>query len=1180
MSPAKAGTEAIMTVGAAGNQFITSKNKRVSSTVEKVCFRKEVYSPGVLTFQLNVTEINDESKTPAVKETLNFSHCAMMAEYLTGYGVKLRCSSGADGKPTFPCLNYYIYKVNPQFATKAGNPSIRLYITAYSVDHRLTLHKTNRAFTAKKFLSEVVMQDLGEKGVLKDFGVPVNHTTNPKCLQFLKSYKKTVTVKPDKKTTASYTPLTEIIQPYMVQYDESYYNFLARTANRCGEFMYFEDGQLNLGLDQPFYDKPIAIDYDDKTPAEGRKKSRNSTITGISLTRFDQPGQTALEPYYPKTMDNTSPGLTYAATSFVEDAKVGNDEFLNTMEKGQWVSVINDVYKPEGFGKAFTNLVGTGLTGATVVKGLAAWGVSEATNMALATVVVNGLNKKYDKNFWDQYGKDERIITKDAKSYMFTSNAEQWDQGLKDSVFKNVKGFTNELNLAFYHALLVYERKVAEEAITVETGADYDEAVKLGKVVKINGSQYVVTGVTGEYTNVAPRAVEKYAFTAIPVQEFKNLKVSLTCDEAPLQGGAAQEKTETLDSVIAVIPPLYENGHVCHSPMQRAIVANATDPQSFGRVQIRYPWQKADDAASPFIRVAKDCAGKGFGINFKTEAGTEVLVDYEGGNVERPYIVGMLHSFAEKPQYASRSIKSFNGHKIVFDDPVDNFKMFHNMAGTGISLISKTFAANRLLDENVKELSGGIEMSDAYGFYKIAMSTDKREINISSPMGKIDINAFTGITINAPSGDIKICGKNVEIEATNNLNLISGTKIDKDMTGSGGGAFGLAKTISSAVIAGVAGALLPDVKLIRCIVESLLKPCNGTLRIKSYRYLMLEAGTNGLAQIPSSAYKPDKKPVPKSYRDQIIAFKAYNELSADEQTKFAGFVNITAEHKDEAEVLIHAYNQVIEAKTTLKNVLEANLPGVKGNTTEARLEKKDNILNDFIHNVENINNYLVDDNTQDKQLILATYEEKINIKQNFEDFIKSDVDNPKFDGNITVWGVICKGNNDWERFEKKIEIKNLDYDTYFKDAARLYFCKKFVNFLNGPLNARPKIVKPKDAETADSFIQKLELRGEAIDGIDMLKIFGKFAADNIADGSSFGGWIRDCVYDSPFSSPWDSTSHAKGQILFSDSNTEAGRTIPLKKILDGDASFVGDPLSSINTLPRLRHKMFTIISNI
>ena len=54
------------------------------------------------------------------------------------------------------------------------------------------------------------------------------------------------------------------------------------------------------------------------------------------------------------------------------------------------------------------------------------------------------------------------------------------------------------------------------------------------------------------------------------------------------------------------------------------------------------------------------------------------------------------------------------------------------------------------------------------------MNSAKRQISIESPFGDVNINAFTGITINAPNGDVKIIGKNVEIRANNNLKLVKG----------------------------------------------------------------------------------------------------------------------------------------------------------------------------------------------------------------------------------------------------------------------------------------------------------------------------------------------------------------------------------------------------------------------
>ena len=72
---------------------------------------------------------------------------------------------------------------------------------------------------------------------------------------------------------------------------------------------------------------------------------------------------------------------------------------------------------------------------------------------------------------------------------------------------------------------------------------------------------------------------------------------------------------------------------------------------------------------------------------------------------------------------------------------------------------------------------GGIEFTDEHGLYSISMSSDKRAISIDSPLGKVNISAFTGITISAPNGNVRIEGKNIDIVAGNNLSISSGNNI-------------------------------------------------------------------------------------------------------------------------------------------------------------------------------------------------------------------------------------------------------------------------------------------------------------------------------------------------------------------------------------------------------------------
>ncbi|MCF0218972.1 MAG: hypothetical protein HUK14_04245 [Muribaculaceae bacterium] len=1124
--------EHLLPVGAAGSKIVTKdKQYELTLTVEKLDFKKKVYSPCELNFQINITEIVDKSDKKQVKTVaLDFSHCSKIADTMTDFFVKLRCDNPSSS--VYACENYYVYSVNPEFSTEGGKPTITLNVAAYSADHRLTLHKTNRAFTAKKFFSEVVVKDLGSSGALAAFNVEVN---KDKCLQFIKSYKKIVTLDNTTVKEIKYEELSEIIHPYMVQYDETYYNFLARTANRCGEFMYFEDGKLNFGLDKPYYEQPQVINYDNNDDI----KDRRSTITGVSLTRLSTPNQPELKAYYPSTMvfnDQKKAELTYSDTNFVEDAKVGNDEFLTTMKKGKWVSR-DDIYAPEGAGGIIIPILSDAFSKQTIGEMLGDLAATTAIKYANSAMKKDEINKKLDKKIWDKYAKDDRMIKKDKESYMFTSDTSKWDSNLQKSVFKG-SNFKNEMNLIFYHTLLNLEREVAKEAITISTGSDFDDEVKIGKIIQFNGKRYVVVGVYGVYNTSKDKArpVEKYSFTAVPVKEIKNLDLTLY-NYQEIQNDKTSKRepkvSEKINAVTAIIPPLYEHGHVCYSSMQRAIVVNAGDPQSYGRVQIKYPWQQKedkDDDPSPFIRVAKDCAGKGFGINFKTEDGTEVLIDYEGGNVERPFVVGMLHSFVDKPQMATRSIRSYNGHKIVFDDPSDSFKMLENIGGGAASLVTNLIQSQGGCSFKVDELrqfAGGIELSDKYGFYKIAMSTDKRQIDIASPCGKVNINAFTGINISAPNGNIKISGKNIDIQASNNLNICSGTQIYKGITGGG-----ILKDLASTFTSKILNYVSPDIGLIRCIVEAFVKPCSGTLRIKSYRFLLLEAGQDVEAHIPFSAYTYTHKQLVKLLKSRVN-FSSSPNLKALAETPEV----LKKCTKD----LIYAWNAYVKALSNVNNSMNGSKALMKGNNDGEKSEK----IKESVKNLSKTSEILLEvDEKNDnkmfmKQIIERESKKAEKMKEAFDKLTSDEAKNPSIPGSDEdLWDQIVKVAH--VNIEKPSAIdsstRNINeiYDEIYNNKVKKILRNEIIDEINKNNEGEGNLLKKAPVE----YEQKKSL-------LDGLK-------DVFFKKTELGSWIEDGLQRS-----WGTNAAAQGQILFADGKTN-GDTIALEKIPQGNNERLGE----------------------
>jgi uncharacterized protein involved in type VI secretion and phage assembly len=71
-----------------------------------------------------------------------------------------------------------------------------------------------------------------------------------------------------------------------------------------------------------------------------------------------------------------------------------------------------------------------------------------------------------------------------------------------------------------------------------------------------------------------------------------------------------------------------------------ARVVNHNDPRGMGRVQIQYDWMEG--AATAWVRMTTPHAGGDRGFMFMPEQGDEVLVAFEHGDPERPYVIGAL----------------------------------------------------------------------------------------------------------------------------------------------------------------------------------------------------------------------------------------------------------------------------------------------------------------------------------------------------------------------------------------------------------------------------------------------------------------------------------------------------------------------------------------------------------
>ena len=127
-------------------------------------------------------------------------------------------------------------------------------------------------------------------------------------------------------------------------------------------------------------------------------------------------------------------------------------------------------------------------------------------------------------------------------------------------------------------------------------------------------------------------------------------------------------------------PPYSDSDIYPYAPSCRAKVMDNEDPNNLGRVRVQFDWQAQlnPDMWTPWLRIAQPYAGGEKGFSFIPEIGEEVMIDFEGGNAERPYVKGMLFNGVGNPdgkwlpgnnsKNQIKAIRTRNGHTIEIHD--------------------------------------------------------------------------------------------------------------------------------------------------------------------------------------------------------------------------------------------------------------------------------------------------------------------------------------------------------------------------------------------------------------------------------------------------------------------------------------------------------------------------------
>lgn len=180
-------------------------------------------------------------------------------------------------------------------------------------------------------------------------------------------------------------------------------------------------------------------------------------------------------------------------------------------------------------------------------------------------------------------------------------------------------------------------------------------------------------------------------------------------------------------------------------------VTNNQDPEGLGRVKVSFSW--SEEHESNWAAVATPMAGKDRGLYLLPEVDDTVLVAFENGSVEFPYVLGALWNGKDKPP----------GNN---DDGANNVRLLKSRSGHVISLD----------DTDGKEK---IEIADAEGKESIVLDVAANTITISadkdvvieSKNGSIKLTAKSGVEIVAQDGPAKL-------EASGKIDVKSGGQVN------------------------------------------------------------------------------------------------------------------------------------------------------------------------------------------------------------------------------------------------------------------------------------------------------------------------------------------------------------------------------------------------------------------
>ena len=216
-----------------------------------------------------------------------------------------------------------------------------------------------------------------------------------------------------------------------------------------------------------------------------------------------------------------------------------------------------------------------------------------------------------------------------------------------------------------------------------------------------------------------------------------------------------------------------------------AIVSDIDDPKKLGRVKLSLPWLDSK-YVTDWCRVLQLGAGKDVGLQLMPRPKDEVVVAFENGQLDSPFVIGSVFGkesgkipntkLIEQGKPVITALTTKAGHQLIFDDSADSSSITLQVKnGTSCSIVLSdkngititTKGDNSLTINSAQDVIVKTERNAKVTAKDVAIDS-QGPVKVTGK-GKVDVSA-PNISVSATSA-LKLKGTNVTIDATASLTM-------------------------------------------------------------------------------------------------------------------------------------------------------------------------------------------------------------------------------------------------------------------------------------------------------------------------------------------------------------------------------------------------------------------------